>query len=43
MFFATKDKQTEVAGNVDKYSDSYMRDVDSAELQQVLSTYPAIN
>lgn len=35
MFFTKQDRQDEIAGNVDKYSDSYARDVTMAELKEV--------
>ncbi|OAT12454.1 DNA ligase 4, variant [Blastomyces gilchristii SLH14081] len=36
MFFTTVDQEEEIAGNVDKYSDSYARDIDASELKKLL-------
>ncbi|PGG97506.1 DNA ligase 4 [Helicocarpus griseus UAMH5409] len=36
MFFTTEDQEEEIAENVDKYSDSYARDIDVAELKKLL-------
>lgn len=35
MYFTTKEREQEVFGNVDKYSDSYARDTTPEELQKV--------
>jgi len=35
MFFTKQDRQDEIARNVDRYSDSYARDVTVAELKEV--------
>lgn len=35
MFFTMKDKEEEIAANVDKYMDSYARDTNVDELNEV--------
>ncbi|KAK2790473.1 DNA ligase (ATP) [Emmonsiellopsis sp. PD_33] len=42
MFFTTADQEEEIADNVDKYSDSYARDVDVSELKKLLDSMPAV-
>ncbi|WEW60983.1 DNA ligase (ATP) [Emydomyces testavorans] len=43
MYFTTKDQEREIAGNVDRYSDSYARDITTEEFKELLNTISPIS